>query len=293
MRRIEPIDARRPWPLPPAGEMLRAFLARDVSYDGVFLAAVTTTGVFCRPSCPARKPRPEHVRFFAGVREAVFAGYRACRRCDPLRADGQRPRWVTRLLDATAVRRVTDADLRKAGLEPATVRRYFLKHYGMTFHAYARGHRLSGAFQQLRRGARLDEVIMGNGFESHSGFRDAFARTFGTAPGRSRSGDCIVCTWIESPLGPLVAGATVDGICLLEFTDRRMLPAQIKTVGDRFACAVVPGDSLVLEVTALRFGPRIQRMHGEAKVDGQLCADAELTSVIADRPKSEFGGERL
>ena len=70
---------------------MHAFLARNVSYDGVFLAAVTTTGVFCRPSCPARKPRPEHVRFFAGVREAVFAGYRACRRCDPLRADGQRP----------------------------------------------------------------------------------------------------------------------------------------------------------------------------------------------------------
>ena len=222
---------------------MHAFLARNVSYDGVFLAAVTTTGVFCRPSCAARKPRPEHVRFFAGVREALFAGYRACRRCDPLSAYGQPPRWVTRLLNATAVRRVSDADLRKAGLEPATVRRYFLRHYGMTFHAYARGHRLSGAFQQLRRGARLDEVIMGNGFESHSGFRDAFARTFGNAPGRSRTEDCIVCTWIESPLGPLVAGATGNGICLLEFTDRRMLPAQIKTLGDRFDCAVVPGNS--------------------------------------------------
>ena len=84
---------------------------------------------------------------------------------------------------------------------------------------------------------------MGTGFESHSGFRDAFARTFGQAPGRSRTGDCVVCAWIESPLGPLVAGATAQGICLLEFTDRRMLPAQVETVRRRFDCAVVPGES--------------------------------------------------
>ena len=233
-------------PLPPLPEMMRAFLARDVSYDGVFLTGVSTTGVFCRPSCPARKPKPEHLRFFGDVHQAVSAGFRACLRCNPLGAYGQQPEWVTRLLSAVGAdpeRRFRDADLRKAGLEPARVRRYFLKHYDMTFHAYARGRRLSGAFQQLRQGAQLDEVAMGTGFESHSGFRDAFARTFGEAPGRSRGGDCVVCAWIESPLGPLVAGATTQGICLLEFTDRRMLPAQVETVRRRFDCAVVPGDS--------------------------------------------------
>ena len=227
-------------------EMMRAFQERDVSYDGVFLTGVSTTGVFCRPSCPARKPRPEHVRFFGDVREAVSAGFRACLRCNPLDAYGRQPQWVTRLLKALAAdptRRFKDADLRKAGLEPATVRRYFLKHYDMTFHAYARGRRLSGAFQQLRQGVQLDEVAMGTGFESHSGFRDAFARTFGQAPGRSRTGDHVVCAWIESPLGPLVAGATAGGICLLEFTDRRMLPAQVETVRRRFDSAVVPGES--------------------------------------------------
>jgi AraC family transcriptional regulator of adaptative response/methylated-DNA-[protein]-cysteine methyltransferase len=103
----------------------------------------------------------------------------------------------------------------------------------MTFHAYARGRRLSGAFQQLRRGARLDEVAM-NGFESHSGFRDAFVRTFGETPGRSRAGDCILVTWIDTPLGPMVAGANEQGICLLEYTDRRMLEGQIATMRARF-----------------------------------------------------------
>jgi AraC family transcriptional regulator of adaptative response/methylated-DNA-[protein]-cysteine methyltransferase len=241
--------------MPPASEMIRAFMARDASYDGIFLTGVTTTGIFCRPSCPARKPRVEHLKFFSSPREAVFAGFRPCRRCRPLGAGRDTPAWVARLLTAAArpERRVTDGDLRRMRLEPATVRRYFQKHYGMTFHAYARGRRLSSAFQQLRRGARLDEVAM-NGFESHSGFRDAFVRTFGEAPGRSRTGDCILVSWIDTPLGPMVAGASDQGVCLLEYTDRRMLEGQIATMRARFIkhrrqagaagqAAVVPGES--------------------------------------------------
>jgi len=233
-------------PLPSDAEMRRAFFAKDASYDGLFVTGVSTTGIFCRPSCTARKPRPENVRFFPGVREAMFAGFRPCRRCDPLRASGQEPEWVRRLLaqvDREPERRLHDGDLRALGLHPAQVRRYFSAHYKMTFHAFVRARRLGGALHQLRRGARLDEVVMDTGFESHSGFRDAFTRTFGEAPGRARNEDCIVIGWIESPLGPLLTGATRDGICLLEFTDRRKLEAQIDTMRRRFKCAVVPGDN--------------------------------------------------
>ena len=233
-------------PLPPEAEMRRAFFAKDSSYDGLFVTAVSTTGIFCRPSCTARKPRPENIRFFPGVREAMFAGFRPCRRCDPLKADGQQPQWVARLIDQVdrePDRRLHDQDLRALGLQPSQVRRYFRTHFRMTFHAFARARRLGGALQQLRRGAELDEVIMDTGFESHSGFRDAFARTFGEAPGRARHEDCIVVGWVESPLGPLLTGANRDGVCLLEFTDRRRLEAQIETMRRRFECAVVPGDN--------------------------------------------------
>jgi AraC family transcriptional regulator of adaptative response/methylated-DNA-[protein]-cysteine methyltransferase len=226
--------------------MRRAFFAKDASYDGLFVTGVSTTGIFCRPSCPARKPRPEHVRFFAGVREAMFAGFRPCRRCDPLRAGGSQPPWVEALiahLDREPERRLHDRDLRGLGLEPSQVRRFFSARFGMTFHAFARARRLGGALQQLRSGAEIDEVVMDTGFESHSGFRDAFARTFGEAPGRARSEDCIVVSWVESPLGPLVIGATTAGVCLLEFTDRRKLETQIETMKRRFACAVIPGDN--------------------------------------------------
>lgn len=225
--------------------MQRAYLKKDASYDGIFFLGVRTTGIFCRPSCPARKPLPENVSYFSSVREAMFAGYRPCKRCRPLDTDGRPPDWVNRVLAYMNGKeeRIKDSELRHLGVDPFRVRRYFQKHYGMTFQAYCRARRMGGALDQLRRGANLDDVALGNGFESHSGFRDAFSRTFGRPPGTSRGADCIVVSWFESPLGPIVAAANNEGICLLEFTDRRMLETQFRTLKKLFSCAIVPGDN--------------------------------------------------
>jgi AraC family transcriptional regulator of adaptative response/methylated-DNA-[protein]-cysteine methyltransferase len=138
--------------------------------------------------------------------------------------------------------RFRDADVRALAIDPARARRYFLKQYGMTFQAYCRGRRMGKAFEQIRLGASLDDVALGNGYESHSGFREAFQRTFGRAPGQSRGGDCIVASWVESPLGPLVVATTSQGICLVEFTDRGALEAQFTRLRKRFNCAIVPGN---------------------------------------------------
>lgn len=231
--------------LPPIPEMERAYRGSDPSYDGIFFLGVRTTGIFCKPSCPARKPMPENVEYYPTPREAVFAGYRPCKRCHPLDLNGT-PEWTERLLEAIEAdpsRRYTDANLREMGIEPARARRYFLKNYGMTFQAYCRGRRLGKSLEQIRLGEDLDDVVLGYGYESHSGFRDAFVKTFGTPPGRSRDTECIVVAWIESPLGPLIAGATSEGICFLEFTDRRMLEAQVTTLRRHFKRAVVPGSN--------------------------------------------------
>jgi AraC family transcriptional regulator of adaptative response/methylated-DNA-[protein]-cysteine methyltransferase len=99
------------------------------------------------------------------------------------------------------------------------------------------------ALNQLRRGASLDDIALGNGYESHSGFRDAFTRTFGRSPGTSRDLDRIVVSWLESPLGPIVTAANQRGICFLEFTDRRMLETQFTTLKKLFSCAIVPVDN--------------------------------------------------
>jgi AraC family transcriptional regulator of adaptative response/methylated-DNA-[protein]-cysteine methyltransferase len=232
--------------LPPIAEMQRAYLRSDASYDGIFFLGVRTTGVFCRPSCRVRKPLPRNVEYFATASEALFAGYRPCKRCHPLTSAGRPAAWVENLLteiDRDPGARVTDRDLRRQGVDPAKARRYFRKHYGMTFQAYCRARRLGEALTQIKSGTHLDDVALGLGYDSHSGFRDAFARTFGAPPGRSKTRDCILLAWLESPLGPLVAGATSNGVCLLEFTDRRMLEAQFKTLRQRFGCAIIPGQN--------------------------------------------------
>ena len=106
---------------------------------------------------------------------------------------------------------------------------------------------MGNALESIRNGVTLDEVIGESGYESHSGFRDAFHRVFGDPPARSREKGCILATWLETPLGPMVAGANRDGVCLLEFTDRRMLETQFVIVRKRFRSSVVPGTNEHLE----------------------------------------------
>src|SRR5262245_8410157 len=105
--------------LPPRAVLLRACARRDASFDGLFFTGVTTTGIFCRPICPARPPKPEHMRFFATSREALFAGFRPCLRCRPLAPAGAAPPWLAPLLAAierAPDRRLRDAELRRFGV---------------------------------------------------------------------------------------------------------------------------------------------------------------------------------
>jgi AraC family transcriptional regulator, regulatory protein of adaptative response / methylated-DNA-[protein]-cysteine methyltransferase len=231
--------------IPSVQEMQHAFERKDASYDGIFFLAVRTTGIFCRPSCPARKPLARNVDYFPSAREALFAGYRPCKRCRPLDTNGRPPEWVGRAIAMVnaSESRIKDSELQRSGIDPFRIRRYFQKHYGMTFQAYCRARRMGDALNQLRQGATLDDIALGNGYESHSGFRDAFVRTFGRPPGTSHGLDRIVVDWIESPIGPLVAAATDRGVCLLEFTDRRMLETQFDTLKKLFSCAIVPGEN--------------------------------------------------
>lgn len=226
--------------------MFSAFEGRDSTYDGVFFTAVQTTGIFCRPSCPARRPKRENVEFYPSARDALLAGFKPCKRCRLMEPSGQPPTWLRPLLaelDNQPAKRFTDQDLRTMALDPSSVRRWFRSNHGMTFHAYQRARRLGLALGQIREGADITDTAYDHGYESLSGFRDAFAKYFGDAPGRSRAAALVSMTRVLTPLGPMVAGATDDGICLLEFADRRMLETQIKRLRKHLDCAFAPGSN--------------------------------------------------
>ena len=236
--------------LPPHAEMYRALVDRDTSFDGSFFAAIKTTGIFCRPGCGARKPRPENVEFFESAADAERAGYRACLRCRPLESA---PSWTRRMLElAASPTRLSASDLRANGIDPARASRYCRARFGMSFGAWARGRRLAGAFDRIRSGASVSEAAHASGFESESGFRDAFVRLFGAPPtlARDEGRGVLRVAWIQSPLGPLLAAASDEGVCLLEFVDRRALRSQIATLRRRFPVPVVPGTNEHLDELA-------------------------------------------
>jgi AraC family transcriptional regulator of adaptative response/methylated-DNA-[protein]-cysteine methyltransferase len=230
--------------------MERAFERGDAGYDGVFYVAVRTTGIFCKPSCSARKPLPKNRKYYLASTDALRAGYRPCKRCTPLAANGQAPAWVAPLLRELEHRpqeRLTDARLRELGIEPARARRYFIKNYGMTFQAFSRRRRMAAALKELKNGTTLDSVIFGHGYDSTSGFREAFAKAFGKPPGRGRDTDHVALDWMESPVGPLLLGVVDEGLCFLEFCDQGRLDAQLKTIRQRLGRVAVPGTHRYLD----------------------------------------------
>ena len=230
--------------------MIETFLESDASYDGVFFAGVRTTGIFCRPSCSARPPLPENLVFFATATEAVSDGYRPCLRCRPLEMPGRTPEWLRPLMaevDSDPARRWTDRDLRARGLSPGRVRRWFKQTHGMTFHAYSRARRLGAALARVGEGARVGRAAFDVGYDSLSGFQEAFRRYFGAPPGEVAGSGVARVARIASPLGAMIAAAVDDRLCLLEFADRQGLPGQVRRVARRLDVSFTPGSTPVVD----------------------------------------------
>ncbi len=237
--------------LPDPETMYRATLARDTSFEGIFIVGVKTTGVFCRPGCTARAPKFENIEFYRTAKDALAHGYRPCKVCRPMEQSGEPPQWLRGVMaeiDQDPSLRLKDYEIRQRGIDPARIRRWFKKHHGITFQAYLRARRLNEAFGRIRHSSRVTEPAFDSGYESLSGFNEAFKKTTGFVPSRSGQNKVITVTRILSPLGPLIAGATEDGICLLEFSDRRMLETQIKRLKKYLSAEFIPGRNKHFEI---------------------------------------------
>jgi AraC family transcriptional regulator of adaptative response/methylated-DNA-[protein]-cysteine methyltransferase len=217
--------------LPDHDTLYQALVERDQRYEGRVYVGVTSTGIFCRLSCPARNPKSENCRFFHTVPECLEAGFRPCKRCRPLAMNGNAEPMVSRLvaaLEAEPGRLWREDDIAAMGLDPSTVRRAFKRHYDMTFLEMARLTRIRTGFETLADGGKVIDAQLDAGFESPSGFRTAFARLLGQPPAAFTGRELLKANWIDTPLGAMVAVSDRRALHLLEFIDRKALPRELK-----------------------------------------------------------------
>ena len=216
---------------------------KNPEYEGIFFVGVKSTGIFCRPTCPAKKPKKENCEFFENAQEALLASYRPCKRCHPLSLPSNLSADVKKLVDAVEAnpeKKWKDKDFDELAIHANTARRQFKKHFGMTFIEYSRARRLGLAFKHIRNDEPLVSAQLESSFESANGFRDAFSKIMGELPSKSKSIKILYSTWIETRLGSMLTITDDDYIYLLEFVDRRGLENEILRLRKRLHACIIP-----------------------------------------------------
>jgi AraC family transcriptional regulator of adaptative response/methylated-DNA-[protein]-cysteine methyltransferase len=226
--------------------MAAAFAARDRSQDGRFVVGVTTTGIYCRPSCPARRPKPENVRYFSANRDAETAGFRPCKRCKPDEAarDEQAVRDAIAAIRAAEEAPTLDGLGALTGYSPTHFQRVFTRATGLSPAAYARALKAERAREALTQNGRVTEAIYDAGYESPSRFYDSIEGRLGMAPSAwARGGAGVTIRWAVVPtsLGKMLVAASDKGVCRLSFDEgseelaRRFPNAELAEGGAEFA----------------------------------------------------------
>jgi AraC family transcriptional regulator, regulatory protein of adaptative response / methylated-DNA-[protein]-cysteine methyltransferase len=240
--------------LPDPDVLYQALLARDPAFDGQAFVGVISTGIFCRLTCPARKPKRENCRFHATTAGCLEAGFRPCLRCQPLGQIAPAHKALLEAVKADPARRWSEADLIAGGHDPSTLRRSFRRQFGMTFLDFARQERLRAGFGTLASGGRVIEAQFDAGFSSASGFRSAFARLLGRAPSAFTGKEMLKADWIDTPLGGMIAVADSRALHLLEFTDRRALPRELRRLSGQVRGDLGIGSGPVTQAVAALLG---------------------------------------
>ena len=229
-----------------------AFMERDPAFDGRFFVAVKTTGIYCRPSCPAKRPKRDNVRFYATGAEAARAGFRPCKRCKPDQPSlaGQHAAMIEaacRTIERAETEPKLDELASAAGLSPYHFHRLFKSKLGVTPKAFAAAHRQNRVREELGRSATVTEAIYGAGFNSNGRFYATSSEALGMTPSEFRAGGNnaeIRYAIGESSLGLLLVAASDRGVCAIFFGDdadalvrdlRRQFPrARVTSGGSEF-----------------------------------------------------------
>jgi AraC family transcriptional regulator of adaptative response/methylated-DNA-[protein]-cysteine methyltransferase len=199
----------------------RAVTHREAAWDGRFLYGVMTTGVYCRPSCPSRRPLRKNVRFYGTAAEAERDGLRACKRCRPTEQPGGAMRGVCAYIEAHSEERLSLAQLAAtAGLSRFHLQRTFKAAMGMTPREYQDSFRVARLKEGLRTGTGVADAVYGAGYGSSSRVYERATSRLGMTPGEYRTGGRgleIGYATLHTAMGPMTIGATDRGICFLQF----------------------------------------------------------------------------
>ncbi|MEE9395778.1 MAG: methylated-DNA--[protein]-cysteine S-methyltransferase [Methylococcales bacterium] len=259
-------------------EKYDAYGRKDSLYEGIFITAVKTTGIFCRPSCRARKPKVENIVFFDTAQEALQHGFRPCKLCKPMEKMDETPKHIKNIikeLHDSPYLRIKDEELRQRDIEPSQIRRWFKKHHNMTFHCYQRMLRINTAFNSIKQGESITHSAFDSGYDSLSGFNESYRSIFGDSAKYADEKSIINIVRFTTPIGPMFACASVKGICLLDFTDRRMLETEFKDLCKRLTAVILPGTNPHLD-------------HIQAELSEYFSGVRKSFTVPLDTPGTDF-----
>ena len=282
----------------------RIALAKDRRFDGQFVTGVHSTGIYCRPSCPARPPKRDNVRFYASSSDAEAAGLRACKRCKPddVARDEAAVRSAIDEIKSSAASLDAQPRLDElaalTGYSPSHFQRIFTRATGLSPAAYARALREERARAALSEGGRVTDAIYEAGYDSPSRFYEAMDDKLGMAPSAWRKGGRgVTIRWavVETSLGAMLVAATPKGVCRLSFDEgseeltRRFPNADLKQGGEEFerlvsevvAAVEAPGQStdIPLDVKGTAFQEACWKAlreipPGETRTYAQIAASA-------------------
>jgi AraC family transcriptional regulator of adaptative response/methylated-DNA-[protein]-cysteine methyltransferase len=258
-----------------------ALVARDRAWDGAFFYGVTSTGIYCRPSCPARQPRRSVVEYFDSADAAERAGFRACRRCKPAEAQAPDPARVRvekacRFIREHCDQRLTLADLaRVVGGSPHHLQRTFSRVVGVSPQQYADACRVGRLKRELKEGKNVTTAMYDVGYGSSSRLYEKSDRALGMTPATYRRGAVGVSmryTILDSPLGRLLVAATPRGVSSVKLGDNDgRLEAQLRA---EYPSAALSRDDRRLGDAA---GAILQHLSG-ARPDLGLPVDVQATA---------------
>ena len=229
-------------PLPTKIIMTNAFLKRTKKFEDAFFVGVKSTGTLHKSTCGVRKPGKKNMDFFSSAKVALDYGYRPCKVCHPMLPADITPDWIKNLLDKVdhdPEYKIRDSELAKQEIDPNKIRRWFKKHHNITFQGYLKFNRINHRFGNICYDKKLS---VHQAYHTRKPLKQV-AEDQEKYKEDENPKQWIAISRIETPIGPLLAGANEDGICLLEFTDRRMLETQIKILEKRLNAALYSGKS--------------------------------------------------